>query len=295
MEHYGSTFRTFRKNKGYTLKQVATGIVSVSFLSKFERGDSDISFSVMIELLDRMMVTYEEFYFLHQSGKSNAIEVFFNAAEEAYLQQDVQTINQLKKQALKSYQLTNHIPFHCNALLLEVYRSMIQLELPDVQNESLQLLTDYLFDIEVWGYYELRLYNSTLFLLPPASVITFSTILYEKSEAMEKLPLLYKVLISILLNTVTYLTGGQNPHFVYEKESRAVLQMIEQSDIPEHDLHARLALNQAKGYFLIRLGRTSEGIEKIEYTISSYKQLGAHHLAQKSANYLQLILQKNKN
>lgn len=293
MGSYGSTFRTFRQNKGYTLKQVATGIVSVSFLSKFERGDSDISFSVMIELLDRMMVTYEEFYFLHQSGKSNAIEEFFNVAEEAYVHRDVTTIKQLKKQAFEQYQLTNHIPFHCNALLLEVYRSMIQLEHPDVQNEALQLLTDYLFDIEVWGYYELCLYNSTLFLLPSELVITFSTTVYEKSETMKKLPLLHKVLISILLNTVTYLTGGQHPHFAYEKESQTVLQMIEQSDIPEHDLHARLALNQAKGYFLIRLGKISEGTEKIEQTISSYKQLGAHNLAQTSAHYLKIILQKN--
>lgn len=292
MARYGATFRTFRQNKGYTLKQVTTGIVSLSFLSKFERGESDISFSVMIELLDRMMVTYEEFYFLHNAGKNNAIEEFFNGAEEAYLLQDLTTINQLKKQSLEQYQQTTHIPYHCNALLLEVYRSMIQLEEPDVENEALTVLTDYLFDIEVWGYYELRLYNSTLFLLPPELVITFSTTVYEKSEAMKKLPLLHKVLISILLNTVTYLTGGQNPEFLYEKETREFLQMIEQSDIPEHDVHARLAFDQAKGYFLIRLGKTDEGTKKVKETIASYKRLGADHIAQTSAHYLQILMKK---
>src|SRR5699024_10191772 len=97
MKNYGTTFRTFRQNKGYTLKQVATGIVSVSFLSKFERGDSDISFSTMGDLLDRIMVTFEEFYFFHNAGKSNVIEDFFNAAETAYVHRDLTTIDELKK------------------------------------------------------------------------------------------------------------------------------------------------------------------------------------------------------
>src|SRR5699024_7021743 len=108
MEHYGATFRTFRQNKGYTLKQVATGIVSISFLSKFERGDSDISFSVMIALLDRMMVTYEEFYFLHNAGKSNAIEEFFRVSGKAYMTRDIPTLLTLKQQSLENYERTNH-------------------------------------------------------------------------------------------------------------------------------------------------------------------------------------------
>src|SRR5699024_11134865 len=212
MEHYGATFRTFRQHKGYTLKQVATGIVSISFLSKFERGDSDISFSVMVELLDRIMVTYEEFYFLHNAGKSNAIDEFFTQAQNAYVLRDVPTINRLKKQALEDYQRTNHPPFHCNALLLEVYRLMIELDFPQVDHEASQQLTNYLFDIEVWGYYELSLYNSTLFLLEPESVITFSELIYSKSSSIKNLPSLHKLLIRILLNTITYLTGGQDPH-----------------------------------------------------------------------------------
>src|SRR5699024_867559 len=226
-------------------KQVATGIVSISFLSKFERGDSDISFSVMVELLDRIMVTYEEFYFLHNAGKSNAIDEFFNQAQNAYVQRNIPTINTLKEQALDDYQRTNHIPFHCNALLLEVYRSMIELDLPQLDHTATQQLTNYLFDIEVWGYYELSLYNSTLFLLEPESVIVFTELIYHKSSSIENLPSLHKLLIRILLNTITYLTGGQNPHFAYEEECETFMDYLKNCGIPEEDIYSRIGYKQA--------------------------------------------------
>src|SRR5690625_698549 len=292
MTNYGTTFRTFRKNKDYTLQQVATGIVSVSFLSKFERGESDISFSVMIELLDRMMVTFEEFYFLHNAGKSNVIEEFFNVAERAYVHRDLATLNELKTQALTNYQSTDHIPFHCNALLLDLYRAMIQKEEMDVTDDSLQLLMNYLFDIEVWGYYELCLYNSTLFLLPPKSVITFSETIYKKSASMNKLPLVHNIFIRILLNTITYLTGGQDPYFTYEKECRTFMDYLKQSDIPEQDLHARIAFMQAKGYVDVRIGNMKRGVNRLERAIALYEELGAKELAWQSSSYLNIFLNK---
>lgn len=276
MGNYGATFRTFRKNKGYTLKQVARGIVSISFLSKFERGDSDISFSVMVQLLDRMMVTYEEFYFLHNAGKSNAIEEFFTQAQKAYVLRDGPTINRLKKQALEDYQRTNHIPFHCNALLLEVYRSMIELDLPQLDHEASQQLTNYLFDIEVWGYYELSLYNSTLFLLEPESVIVFTELIVNKSESIKKLPLLHNVLIRILLNTITYLTGGQDPHFAYEEECKTFMKYLKNSDIPEEDMYGRIGYMQAQAYIDVRLGNIDKGESALKKSISMYEELGVH-------------------
>ena len=293
VRNYGATFRTFRQNKGYTLQQVATGIVSVSFLSKFERGDSDISFSVMVELLDRIMVTFEEFYFLHNEGKSHAIEEFFNAAEKAYIHRDLITLNELKAQALRSYQSTNHIPFHCNALLLDVYQAMIQKEEVDVTDDSLQLLMNYLFDIEVWGYYELSLYNSTLFLLPPESVITFSETIYKKSVSMNKLPLVHNIFIRILLNTITYLTGGKDPHFAYEQECRTFMDYLKQSDIPERDLHARIAFMQAQGYVDVRIGNIKRGVNRLERAIAMYEELGADELAWQSSSYLNIFLNKS--
>lgn len=293
MSSYGVTFRTFRKNKGYTLQQVAEGIVSISFLSKFERGDSDISFSVMVKLLERLTVTYEEFYFLHNREQTNAIDEFFNRAEAAYAGRDISAIHRLKEQAVHNYKQSGLTPFQCNVLLLEVYRSMIELNAPAFEDESLEQLKNYFFDIETWGYYELRLYNSTLFLLPPESTIFFSKSICSKIESIKKLPLLHNVFIRIMLNTVTYLTGGQNPVFLYEEECRTFMNYLDKSDIPEGDLKARVGYIQAQAYLDIRLGHTDKGVTALKRVISLYNDLGAHKLAKYSTNYLDIMLSKN--
>lgn len=40
---YGPIFREFRLNRQFSLKQVASNELSVSQLSRFERGESDLS------------------------------------------------------------------------------------------------------------------------------------------------------------------------------------------------------------------------------------------------------------
>src|SRR5690625_3968964 len=110
MDNYGETFRTIREQKGYTMKQVAEGIVSISFLSKFERGDSEISLSSFIKLLQRVSVTFEEFQFLHENNQIDLLELFFREAGDAYLNRDLTKLDQLKKQELEKWRETGLEP-----------------------------------------------------------------------------------------------------------------------------------------------------------------------------------------
>ena len=58
--------------------------------------------------------------------------------------------------------------------MLDVYESIIRNEMITSCNDSLDLLYTYLFNVEIWGYYELRLYNSTMFLMSPEMVLILS-------------------------------------------------------------------------------------------------------------------------
>ena len=60
MKKFGESLRIIRKAKGITIKQAAGDIVTPAFLSKVERGKSDISFSKLVEILDRMNVDIHE-------------------------------------------------------------------------------------------------------------------------------------------------------------------------------------------------------------------------------------------
>ena len=65
MKKYRRNFRKVREQKGSTIQQIADGILSISFLSKFERGESDISISYFFQILERLSLSYEEFLYVH--------------------------------------------------------------------------------------------------------------------------------------------------------------------------------------------------------------------------------------
>ncbi|HEU9825103.1 helix-turn-helix domain-containing protein, partial [Streptococcus pneumoniae] len=51
MKNYGEAFRYFRKLNGYSLEYAAADSISKSQLSRFERGENEISLSTFFELL----------------------------------------------------------------------------------------------------------------------------------------------------------------------------------------------------------------------------------------------------
>lgn len=291
MKNYGETFRTIREQKGYTMKRVAKGIVSISFLSKFERGDSDISLTSFVELLHRISLTFEEFQFLHHNHCVDLLEEFFQEADDAYINRNLTKLRQLKKQELEKWYQTDMEPFRCNAIMLAVYESIILGTKVDTTEDDLAFLYEYLFKVEVWGYYELRLYNSTVLLMNPEMVINLSKTVYQQSKQIKAQEKLHKVVIRIMMNTLIYLTGGHPPVFLYEEECKQFFTYLDDIGIPEQDLHARNGQIMLWGFFEIRRGERDKGIQLVERSISTLKSLGSKKLAREWENYLQLVKQ----
>ena len=60
-DHLGEIFREFRTNRNISLKQIADNTVSASQISRFERGETDISLSRFLRVLENMHVEMNEF------------------------------------------------------------------------------------------------------------------------------------------------------------------------------------------------------------------------------------------
>ena len=58
---YGAIFKECRLNRGFSLKQVANQDLSVSQLSRFERGESDLSLEKFMSALEAIGLTISEF------------------------------------------------------------------------------------------------------------------------------------------------------------------------------------------------------------------------------------------
>ena len=61
MEALGKVFRDFRLNGNYSLAQAAGNQVSTSQLSRFERGESELTVDKFLAVLDNIQVSVENF------------------------------------------------------------------------------------------------------------------------------------------------------------------------------------------------------------------------------------------
>ncbi len=292
---YGKTLRMIRQQKGVTLKQLADNICSVSFLSKFERGDSDITLSLMNMLLEKLMINFDEFLYIHNDYQPDQLEQFFKAAGTALLNRDVNQLKHLKETTLHKWKQYSVETYYYNALLLEVYESIVDSEysIESLKEYNIQLLSDYLFRVEVWGYYELTIYNGTLHLLEPDMVIQLSRTAYEKSARFKDYKNVSESITAVLFNTIIYLLGSVtrfHEEFTYQKEFMEFISYLEKIALPEKNLMDKIHLIELKGAYEIRIGNKEEGIAKAKKAIRILNELNSTKLANKMEQYLLQIM-----
>ncbi len=84
MASLGEVFKQIRIGKKLSLKEVSGDYLSVSFLSKFERGQSEISLSRFLMLLENLDISIEEFYKLATYENPNENDQLIDKVSKAF-------------------------------------------------------------------------------------------------------------------------------------------------------------------------------------------------------------------
>lgn len=148
----GITLRKVRKGKQISLCSVADEHLSKSQISRFERGESEISCIRLINILDKLHITLDEFLVLHDEDYTNT-ELFANLVQyirKQYSSQNIKNIAALLSDS-SHYTLNSFEKTMIKSILHTMDSSIIP------SNKELLQLTDYLFKVEKWGYYEITL------------------------------------------------------------------------------------------------------------------------------------------
>lgn len=148
----GITLRKVRKGKQISLCSVADEHLSKSQISRFERGKSEISCIRLINILDKLHITLDEFLILHDEDYTNT-ELFANLVQYIRKQYSSQNINNIA--ALLSDSSHYTLNSFEKTMIKSILHTMDSSIIPS--NKELLQLTDYLFKVEKWGYYEITL------------------------------------------------------------------------------------------------------------------------------------------
>lgn len=148
----GITLRKVRKGKQISLCSVADEQLSKSQISRFERGESEISCIRLINILDKLHITLDEFLILHNEDYINA-ELFANLVQ--YIRKQYSSHNIKNIAALLSDSSHYTLNSFDKTMIKSILHTMDSSIIPS--NKELLQLTDYLFKVEKWGYYEITL------------------------------------------------------------------------------------------------------------------------------------------
>lgn len=148
----GITLRKVRKGKQISLCSVADEHLSKSQISRFERGESEISCIRLINILDKLHITLDEFLVLHNEDYTNA-ELFANLVQ--YIRKQYSSHNIKNIAALLSDSSHYTLNSFEKTMIKSILHTMDSSIIPS--NKELLQLTDYLFKVEKWAYYEITL------------------------------------------------------------------------------------------------------------------------------------------
>ena len=272
----GALLKKIRLSKNLTLKELASDYLSVSFLSKFERGESDISLSRFFLLLDKLDVSIEEFYGILSQDNPTHTEKLLESASKAYYQNDILLLQKYAREERHKFEVTQDKSFLYNSIMLESFLASVSNK--EVDENKVRELTDYLFSIEQWGKRELIILGNSMSFISTQTLniltkeIVYRTRLFGNSDSNQRIRL------SLLINAAS------------EFLRRDELDLINDSGIPEVLLYERHELIFVMGTYLIKSGEGTEGRNLIEGCLETLRTLGAENLLlTKESEYQELL------
>lgn len=161
MENYGKTLKKIRESLSFTQTDISAGIMSQSNYSKVEKGEIDIPFSKMIDLLNRLGMTVDEFLYVHRDYTKNPGNQLnrlkqLNAGDEENILKNIEELKAIQNLSQRDQEL------------LLIYEAFLLVLKNDYKaaSEKVSRIWKRLEKHDNWYLYDIRLINSILYLFP---------------------------------------------------------------------------------------------------------------------------------
>ena len=160
MEDLGNVFRDFRLNGHYSLKEAAGQVCSTSQLSRFELGESDMTLSKFLNLLDNIHVTLENFMDKARNFQQHEHVVMMGQIIPLYYSNDIKGFQDLQAEQLEKAKVSSApLYYELNWILMQGLICQRDSQFC-MRQEDLDKVADYLFQVEDWTMYELILFGN---------------------------------------------------------------------------------------------------------------------------------------
>ena len=161
MFDYGKKFKEVRIAKGFTLQEASSGVLTKSGLSKFERGETSLTFDKLKRILNNLSISIEEYDFYCRNTQLSDFDFFIEKVESAYITNNSILLKHLSDIEFTKYTETRNKIHKLNGIMVAILYENITNE-QILKEKYIQFLTDYLFTLEQWFYYDIVLFGNSI-------------------------------------------------------------------------------------------------------------------------------------
>ena len=284
MQNLGEVFKELRKSRNVSLQEATGGEFTYSMLSKFERGEADLSSMKLITALDNIHSDLNEFMYLVRGFSQKKVLAFQENLWDLYDREGIDSLHSLYEETTQKYRSSGETSY-----LLQMIRIKSLLVFFDSEiratDEELTFLYDYFFTIDIWGNYELELFSTISTLFPLPLYFKYSREMLQKTDLLGSLPSnkvgIDTILINGLFKAIEEKDKLKADYFTFQIENR---------DLPESEAYLKIIYMIAKGYYDTIFNVENKGLEKIQRGITILQDLeyvgGARYYENYFANQL---------
>ena len=284
MQNLGEVFKELRKSRNVSLQEATGGEFTYSMLSKFERGEADLSSMKLITALDNIHSDLNEFMYLVRGFSQKQVLAFQENLWELYDREGIDSLHSLYEETTQKYRSSAK-----KGYLLQMIRIKSLLVFFDSEiratDEELTFLYDYFFTIDIWGNYELELFSTISTLFPLPLYFKYSREMLQKTDLLGSLPSnkvgIDTILINGLFKAIEEKDKLKADYFVFQ---------IEKRELPESQAYLKIIYMIAKGYYDTIFKVENKGLERIQRGITILQDLeyvdGARYYENYFANQL---------
>lgn len=280
---YGKIFKKFRESRGLSLKDVAKSGLSSSHLSRFEHDEADLTISKFLLALDAIHMPIEEFVYAVRDFRRDDFNELLEKIRYLVSKCDIDgmkklLISQIEKKDKKE-------PFDSfNTILLKI-RLQDLLEEILVTDQEIGIISDYLFSVEYWGYYELLLFMNTIDVLNHKTMMVLAKEMCHRSEFYRKIPNNRRLLATMLLNAyITCIERNELMDALYFEKQ------LKYCNFSETEMYEKLVLHYTKNLYDLKKNNNRYAVLEMRKCIATMKLVDSNQTALKFENHLQKVL-----
>ena len=273
-EHLGEVFKSLRTNRHISLKQLCDENVSVSQLSRFERGETDLSLARFLTALDHMGVEVGEYMDAVRGYQKTEQIALMSSLVELEYKRDIAGFRKLyEEQEAKFKEHPDVYRYRLNVIMLQSFICKCDPEIP-FPGEMLDEVTDYLFTTEEWNMYELILIGNLYLFIDIPVLHRMGQEIVKRKKFYSQIGSRHGLMIVTLLN-IWETCLHRDSIEIARYYSEAIHPLLDN----ETDLYHRTIYLFLLGLQHYKEGSVLSGIDEMKKAIGVFDAVGSKHLA----------------